>query len=91
MKMKNIHVIHILICFIYSKIFELGILVSGVSTVWEDTNVCENQYRCDLDIYLINVLSYLYVIIMDCVINAPCHVNNFVDGLNSTDKLYLRG
>ena len=28
---------------------------------------------------------------MDCAINAPGHVNNVVDGLNTTDKRYLKG
>ena len=26
---------------------------------------------------------------MDCAVNAPCHVKNVVEGLNSTDKPYL--
>ena len=38
------------------KIFESGILVSDVSTVWEDTSGCDKQYRCSLDIYLMTVL-----------------------------------
>ena len=32
-------------------LIELGILVSISSTVWEDTDDCEKQYRCDLDIF----------------------------------------
>ena len=40
------------------KIFlESGRLVSGMSTVWEDTDGCENQHMCDLVIYLMTVLS----------------------------------
>ena len=42
------HLIHVLLLFIYSK--ELGILVSGMSTLWEDTDGCTEEYRCDLDI-----------------------------------------
>ena len=37
------------------------------------------------------VLSYSYGIIMDRAINAPVHGNNVVDGLNTTDKHYLKG
>ena len=33
-----------------------------------------------------NVLSYLYGIIMYCAINAPGHGNDVVDELNATDK-----
>ena len=42
-----------------------------MSTVWKDTDGCAKQYKCDLDIYLITVLSPSYSIIMDSKINAP--------------------
>ena len=71
------------------NIFELEILVSGMSTVWEDTGGCYKQYRCDLDIYLIPLLSSSYGIIIDRAINTPDHVKNVVDGLNTTEKSYL--
>ena len=66
------------------------ILVSGITTLWEDTDGCDNQYRCDLAIYLMTVLPYPYGIIMDEAINAPGHGNNVVDGLNATDIIYLK-
>ena len=37
------------------------------------------------------VLSFLYAIIMYRSINAQGRVNNAVDGINTTDKLYLNG
>ena len=45
--------------------------MSGISAVWEDNDGCANQYKFDLDTYLITVLSSSYAIIMDLVINAP--------------------
>ena len=60
-----------------------------MSTLWEDNDGWAKQYRYDLDMYLMAVLSSSYVIIMDREINATNHRNNFVDGLNATDKLYL--
>ena len=65
---------------------ELGILVSGVSTVWEDTEGYSKQYRCSIAFYLMTLLWFLYGIIMYRAINASCHRNIFVDGLNATDK-----
>ena len=53
--MNKMHVIHMLICFIYLKLFESVILVSGMSTVWGDTGGCDKKYRCVLDIYLMTV------------------------------------
>ena len=37
------------------------------------------------------VLSYSYVVIMDCAINTPDHGRNVVDGLNETYKRRLKG
>ena len=62
-----------------------------MSTVWEDTDGCANQYRYDLDIYLMTVLSYSYGVIMDSAINAPGHGNNVADGMNAMEKRYLKG
>ena len=62
-----------------------------MSTVWEGKNGCDKQYMGDLAIYLMTVLLYSYGIIMDRIINAPVHVKNFVDVLNSRDKSYLKG
>ena len=69
---------------------ESGILVSGMSMVWEDTDGCSKQYRCVLDVYLTNVLSSSFGIIMDHTIIEPGHVKNVVDGLNTRDKSYLK-
>ena len=78
--MNKIHVIPTLISFhILKYIFESGILVSSVSTVWKDINGCGNKYRCPLDIYLITELSSLYIIIIYSAINSPSNGNNDVD------------
>ena len=61
-----------------------------MSTLWEDNNVWAKQYRCGLSIYLMNVLSSLYGIILDREINSPGHEKNVVGGLNVTDKRYLK-
>ena len=65
--------------------------MSGMSTVWEDTNGFSKKYRHALDIYLMTVLSYPYGIIMDRAINALGHEKCFVDGMNAIDKRYLKG
>ena len=36
------------------------------------------------------MLSSWYGIIIDSAINAPGHGNNVVDGMNATDKRYLK-
>ena len=61
-----------------------------MSTVWEDTDSCSNQFRCSLDLYLMTVLSSSYGVIIDCTINAPGHRNNYIDGINATDKHYFK-
>ena len=56
----------------------------------EDTDGYAKQYRCNLDIYFMTLLSSLYGIIMDNSVNAPGHGNNAVDSINYTGKLYLK-
>ena len=63
------------------KTIELRLLVSRISKLWEENYGCAKKYRRDLDIYLMNVLSYLYGIIMDLKINALGHGNNVFDGI----------
>ena len=62
-----------------------------MSTIWEDTYGCTNQYMCVLDICLMNLLSYLYRIIIYCSINKYGHRNNVVEGLNVALKCSLKG
>ena len=64
---------------IIKYILESGILFSGMSIVWEDTNICANQYMCSLSIYLLTVLS-----------SSSGNVSNVVVGINTTDKHYLK-
>ena len=90
MKMNNMHVTHMLICFIYKKILESVILVSGMSKLLGDTNGFSKQYTRALDIYLMTLLSYLYGIIMYRTINSPGNGKIVVDGINATDKFYLK-
>ena len=90
MTMNKINLIHVLKWFIYSKIIEIGPLVSVMSAVWENTDGYAQQYRCALDICFMTVLSYLYGIIIYCTINAPDHRNDVFDVLNDNDRQYLR-
>ena len=72
------------------KPLESGILVSGISKVWEYTDGCANKYMCALAVYLMTLLSSSYGIITDLEINSPGHRENFVDGLNAMYKYYLK-
>ena len=42
-------------------------------------------------IYIVNVLSSLYGIIMDSVIDYSGHGKNVVGGINEAEKHYLKG
>ena len=72
------------------KVVESGILFPCISTVWEDTDDGENQYLCDLDIYLMAVLSSSYLIIIYCAINETDNGKDVDDSFNATDKFYLK-
>ena len=44
---------------------EQKVLTSTLSTIWENTDGCAEQYRCAFALYLISVLSQCYSIIID--------------------------
>ena len=90
MTINKTHVIHMLICSIYLKYIYSVISMSSMSTVWEDADGCANQYRYALAIYLMNVLSSSYEIIMFREINASGHGNNVLYVINATEKCYLK-
>ena len=71
---------------LFNKLYEKGILVSGISTVWKDTDGHTKQYRCDIYIYFATILSPLYEIIIYHAINAPGHGNDVFNVLNDTNK-----
>ena len=65
--------------------------MSGMSIVQKDTDGCAKQYRCDLSINFMTLLSYSYGTIMDRVINASGHGKNVVDEFNAMYKHYFKG
>ena len=65
------------------------ILTTSLSTIWENTDGCAEQYRCAYALYLMSVISKCYSIIVDQVISAPGHGKEVVDGLNAVDKRYI--
>ena len=72
------------------KCFDSGILVCGMSTLWEYTYGCAKKYRSALAIYLMTFLSSLYGIIIYRAINSPGNENNVTDGINGIYKRYLK-
>ena len=57
--------------------------------IWENTNGCEEQYRCASALYIMSVLSQCYSIIIDQSISEPGHVKEVVDGINAIEKSYI--
>ena len=57
--------------------------------MWDDTDGCSKQYYCGKAMYFLLLLATSFDIIIDCVINAPGHGKNAVDGLNAVTKWLL--
>jgi hypothetical protein len=57
----------------------------------DETDGCGKQYRCGTALWCLSVLSSQYGISIDRAIGAPGHGKDIVDGLNATDKRFLRG
>ena len=63
--------------------------MSELSTIWENTDGCAEQYICATALYLMSVLSQRHSIIFYRGISAPGHGKEVVDGLNAIDKRYI--
>ena len=75
----------LLLSFINNK----KVLTTSLSTIWENTDGCDEQYRCASALYLMSVMSQTYFIIIERDISAPGHGKEVVDGLNTVDKSYI--
>ena len=64
--------------------------ISGC-TVWESTDGCSKKYRCCSALYFLSYISFKYKIIIDRMIGTPGHGKDLVDGINASDKRYLKG
>ena len=60
-----------------------------LSTIWENSDGCAEQYRCASALYLMSVVSQCYSIIIDRGISAPGHGKEVGDGFNAVDKRYI--
>lgn len=58
--------------------------------IFDNTDGCAKQYRCWNAIYLLSLLASIHSVVVDRAIKAPGHGKDIVDGLNATDKRYLR-
>ena len=59
--------------FLIEILKEQKVLTSTLSTIWENTDGCEDQYICASAIYLISVMYQCYSIIIDQGIISPGH------------------
>ena len=63
--------------------------MSTLSTTWENTDGCADQYRCATALYLMSFLSQRPSIIFDRDIGAPGHGKEVVGGLNAIAKRFM--
>ena len=64
-------------------------LMSTLSTIWENTDGCVDQYIFATALYLMSVLSQRHPIIFDRSISAPGHGKEVVYIIISIDKHYM--
>ena len=63
--------------------------MSELSTIWENTDGCSDQYICATSLYLMSVLYQRHSIIFYRGISAHVHGKEVVDGLNAIGKRYM--
>ena len=72
------------------KLLDSDIIKAGLSTLWESTDGCAEQYRSATALFLLSALAHALNIAIDRAIGAPGHGKDVVDGLNAVDKNYLK-
>ena len=65
------------------------VLKTSLSTIWENTDGCAEQYICASARYLMSVISHTYYLMINRGISAPGHEKEVVDGLNAVDNRYI--
>ena len=60
-----------------------------LSTIWENTDGCAEQYRCATTLYLISMFSRAFSVIIYRGISTPGHGIEVVDVLNDIYKRFL--
>ena len=60
-----------------------------MSTIWENTDSCAEQYICASELYLTSVMSQCYSVIIDRGISAPGHGKEVVNRLNAVHMRYI--
>ena len=63
--------------------------MSSLSTIWENSDGCTEQYICASSLYLMSVMLQCYSVIIDSGISAPGHVKEVIDVINSIDERYI--
>ena len=63
--------------------------MSTLSTIWENTDGCAEQYVCASALYRMSVVSQHHSIMIDPGIISPGRGKEVVDGLNAIDKRYM--
>ena len=64
-------------------------MTSALITIWENSNVYAEQYRCASALYLMLVMLQFYPVIIDRGISATGHDKYVVYGINAIDKHYI--
>ena len=62
---------------------------SLLSTIWENIDGCDEQFRCASGLYIMSFMSQCYSVTIDIGISAPGHGKEVVDGLNAINKCYI--
>ena len=60
------------------------------SVLLDHTDGCAKQYRSGNALFMMNIMSLKYDIVIDRAIGAPGHGKSIIDGLNAVDKHYLK-
>ena len=66
-------------------------LVPWLRKIWENTDICYEQYHCATVLFILSFILYELNVIIDCAIYDPGHGKYVVYGLNAANYSTAEG
>ena len=75
--------------FIITLLKQSNSISNTLSTIWQNIDGSAEHYICATALYLMQILSHVFYVIIDRGIITPRHCREVLDGLNAIDKTFL--
>ena len=65
--------------------YENNLFINNI-IIFDNTDICIKQYRCENAMWLLSVLEFMHRVMIDRCINSTGHGRSNIYGINGADK-----